>query len=162
MTMLAGAPPWTTTLSINLRCATPVLPIAIGRLSSSPLRPLPKEAFNERRQQTASAEIPIASDAPPRPPPAVRGAVVMGGHPKIFTPTEVNASSKISLERAALCCGLPGEYGLEFGLHFYWRIRVPYLRIFARICGLNGLTSSALYEPVGRSGFGCPVSVLLE
>jgi len=50
---------------------TLVLPIAIGRLSSSPLRPLPKEAFNERRQQTASAEIPIACDAPPRPPPAV-------------------------------------------------------------------------------------------
>src|SRR5664279_3635126 len=71
MTMLAVAPPWKTTLSINVRCATLVLPIAIGRLSSSPLRPLPKEAFNERRQQTASAEIRIASEAPPRPPPAV-------------------------------------------------------------------------------------------
>ena len=31
MTMLAVAPPWTTASSINLRCATPVLPIAIGR-----------------------------------------------------------------------------------------------------------------------------------
>src|ERR1035441_1495086 len=32
----------------------------------------------------------------------------------------------------------------------------------ALISGLRGLTSSALYEPVGRSGFGCPVSLLLE
>jgi hypothetical protein len=30
MTMLAVAPRWTTALSINLRCATPLLPVAIG------------------------------------------------------------------------------------------------------------------------------------
>jgi hypothetical protein len=63
MTMLAVAPPWTTTSSINLRHATPVLPIAIGQPSSPPLRPLPKEAINAPRQLTASAEIPIAADA---------------------------------------------------------------------------------------------------
>ena len=64
MAMLAVATPWTTALSINLRCATPVLPIAIGRPSSPPLRPLPNEALNVPRQQTARAEIPIAFDAP--------------------------------------------------------------------------------------------------
>jgi hypothetical protein len=31
MTMLARASPWTTALSINLRRATPVMPVAIGR-----------------------------------------------------------------------------------------------------------------------------------
>jgi peptide/nickel transport system permease protein len=63
MTMLAVALPWTTASSINRRRATQVLPIAIGRPSSTPHRPLPKEAVNAPRQQTASAEIPIASDA---------------------------------------------------------------------------------------------------
>src|SRR6266436_3698486 len=73
MTMLAVALPWTTASSINRRRATQVLPIAIGRPSSTPHRPLPKEAVNAPRQQTASAEIPIASDAQlrhlPRFPP---------------------------------------------------------------------------------------------
>jgi hypothetical protein len=64
MTMLAVAPPWTTASSINLRRATPVLPIAIGRPSSPPHRPFPKEAVNAPRQHTTSAEIPIAADAP--------------------------------------------------------------------------------------------------
>src|ERR1700692_3054594 len=63
MTRLAVAPPWTTALSVNLRRATPILPIAIGQPSSPPLRPLPKEAINAPRQLTASAEIPIAADA---------------------------------------------------------------------------------------------------
>src|ERR1700738_16119 len=63
MTLLVVAPPWTTALSVNLRCATPVLPIAIGRPTSSPFRPLPTQAVKEPRQQPASAEIPIASDA---------------------------------------------------------------------------------------------------
>jgi hypothetical protein len=98
MTMLVVAPPWTTALSINLRCTTPVLPIAIGRPSSPPLPPLPKAAVNARRQQTASAEIPIASDAQLRHTsrgflpwrfsdagPRVRGAAIMGRHPKTFT-----------------------------------------------------------------------------
>src|ERR1700738_1487612 len=87
MTMLAVAPPWTTASSSNLRRTTSVLPIAIDRPSSS----LPKKAVNARRQQTASAEISIASDAPQCPPsrgflpwrfadagPGVRGAVIMG------------------------------------------------------------------------------------
>ena len=63
MTMLAVAPPWTTASTSNLRRTTSVLPIAIDRQSPPPLRPLPKEAVNAPRQQTASAEIPIASDA---------------------------------------------------------------------------------------------------
>jgi hypothetical protein len=56
----------------------------------------PKEAVNAPRQQTASAEIPIASDAQlrhlPRFPwrfanagPRVRGAVIMGRRSKTFT-----------------------------------------------------------------------------
>jgi hypothetical protein len=95
MTMLAVALPWTTALSINLRCATPLLPIAIDRPSPPLHRPLPNEAVNAPQQQTASAEIPIASDAPLRhisrgflpwrfadAGPAARGAVTMGRHPK--------------------------------------------------------------------------------
>src|SRR6266481_9833483 len=53
-------------LSINLRCATPLLPIVIDRPSPPLHRPLPNEAINAPQQQTASAEIPIASDAPLR------------------------------------------------------------------------------------------------
>ena len=64
MTMLAVAPPWTTALSINLRCAMPVLPIAIRRPSSSPPSTASKEPVAAPRQQTAGVEIPIASDAP--------------------------------------------------------------------------------------------------
>jgi hypothetical protein len=71
-------------------------------------------------------------------------------------PTYMNLSTKASSAVVA------GRIRVRIWPPFYWRIRVPCLRIFARICGLNGLTSSALYEPVGRSGFGCPVSVLLE
>jgi hypothetical protein len=54
-----------------VRCATPILPIAIGRPRSSPPRSLPKQAFNAPRQQTASVEIPIAPDA--RSPHTFRG-----------------------------------------------------------------------------------------
>src|SRR5258708_36055717 len=64
MTMLAVAPPCPTASSINLRCAPPLLPIAIGRLNSPPHRPLPNEAVNIPRQHTAGVGIPIASDAP--------------------------------------------------------------------------------------------------
>ena len=91
MTMLGVAPPWIATLSINLRCATTVLPGAIGPPNSPPLRTLTKEPINPPRQHTASAEIPIASDAPPRPTsrgflpwrfadagPGVRRATIMG------------------------------------------------------------------------------------
>jgi hypothetical protein len=102
MTMLVVALPWTTALSINLRCATPLLPIAIDRPSPPLHRPLPNEAVNAPQQQTASAEIPIASDAPPRhisrgflpwrfadAGPAARGTVIMGRHPKTFTFSDV-------------------------------------------------------------------------
>ena len=98
MTMLAVALPWTTALSINLRCATLLLPIAIDRPSPPLHRPLPNQAVNAPQQQTASAEIPIASDAPLRhisrgflpwrfadAGPAARGAVIIGRHPKTFT-----------------------------------------------------------------------------
>src|ERR1700692_2904367 len=91
MTRLAVAPPWTTALSVNLRRATPILPIAIGQPSSPPLRPLPKEAINAPRPLTASAEVPIAADALLRHSsrgflpwrfadagPGVRGATFMG------------------------------------------------------------------------------------
>src|SRR6266550_2125776 len=63
MIRLARAQPEIAVLSFDLRCATPVLPVATGRNVSSPPRSLPKQAFNATRQQTASTEIPIASDA---------------------------------------------------------------------------------------------------
>src|SRR6266404_8284788 len=63
MIRLARAQPGIAVLSFDLRCATPVLPVAAGRNVSSPPRSLPKQAFNATRQQTASTEIPIASDA---------------------------------------------------------------------------------------------------
>src|SRR5882757_5326609 len=103
MTMLAVAPPWTTASSINLCCATPVLPVAIGQLSSPPL-PLPKQLLNARAQQITSAENPIASDALLRPTsrgflpwrfadagPGVRGTIIIGRHPKTFTDSDVSA-----------------------------------------------------------------------
>src|SRR6266478_8890305 len=63
MIRLARAQPGIAVLSFDLRCATPVPPVATGRNVSSPPRSLPKQAFNATRQQTASTEIPIASDA---------------------------------------------------------------------------------------------------
>src|SRR6188472_3738453 len=84
MIRLALTPSWIPIASFDLRSATPVLPIAIGR---PPSRSIPKQAF----QQTAGAEIPIASDAPPHHTsrgflpwrfayagPAVRRATYMG------------------------------------------------------------------------------------
>jgi hypothetical protein len=59
------APTGRAVLSFDLRYASPVLPVATGRHVSSPPRSLPKQAFNATRQQTASTEIPIASDARP-------------------------------------------------------------------------------------------------
>jgi hypothetical protein len=56
---LALTPSWIPIASFDLRSATPVLTIAIRRPGSSPSRSIPKQAF----QQTAAAEIPIASDA---------------------------------------------------------------------------------------------------
>jgi len=59
------------------------------------------------RHTPAADEIPIASDVPPRPTsrgflpwrfsdagPGVRGAVVMGRHPKTFTSTDVRGATK--------------------------------------------------------------------
>jgi hypothetical protein len=66
MTRLALAPPWIAVLPFDLRYATLVLPVAIGRPGSSPPRSISKQAFNAHRQQTASDKIPIASDARPR------------------------------------------------------------------------------------------------
>jgi hypothetical protein len=67
MAVLAVAPPRIAVLSFDLRCATPVPSILIGRSGSSPLQSLPNQAFNAPWQHTASTAIPIASDAPPRP-----------------------------------------------------------------------------------------------
>jgi hypothetical protein len=65
MIRLARAQPGIAVLSFDLRCATPILPVATGRHVSSSPRSLPKQAFNATRQQTVSTEIPIASDARP-------------------------------------------------------------------------------------------------
>src|SRR5471030_1728737 len=63
MIRLAIAQPGTAVLSFDLCCATPVLPVATGRQCSPPPRLLPREAINAPRQQAASVQIPIASDA---------------------------------------------------------------------------------------------------
>src|ERR1700682_6028083 len=65
MIRLARAQPGIAVLSFDLRCATPILPVATGRHVSSSPRSLLKQAFNATRQQTVSTEIPIASDARP-------------------------------------------------------------------------------------------------
>jgi len=66
MIMLALAPPSIAVVSFDHRCATPIPHVVTGRPGSSPHRSCSKQASNARRQQTASIEIPIASDAPPR------------------------------------------------------------------------------------------------
>ena len=53
-------------VSFDHRCATPISHVVTGRPGSSPHRSSSKQASNVRRQQTASIEIPIASDAPHR------------------------------------------------------------------------------------------------
>ena len=91
MTMLALAPLSIAVVSFDLRSATPVLHVATAWSGSSLHRPPSKQAFNAPRQQTASVEIPIASDAKPRHTfrgflpwrfayagPGVRRATVMG------------------------------------------------------------------------------------
>ena len=99
MTLLVVAPPGTTASSINPRRATPILPIAIGRPNSPPPRSLPKQALIAHRQQTASDEIPIASDARPlhtsrgflpwrfadAGPPVSAAPPSWGRHPQTFT-----------------------------------------------------------------------------
>jgi hypothetical protein len=65
MISLALAQPGTAVLSFDLCCATPVLPVAVGRHCSLPRRLLPRQAINAPRQQAASVQIPIAPDALP-------------------------------------------------------------------------------------------------
>src|SRR6478735_3506948 len=103
MIRLALAKPGTAVLSFDRCCATPVLPVAIGRQCSPPRRLLPREAINAPRQQAANVQIPIASDAQasshlPRFPPlevCVRRPHVSaappswGRHPQTFTEAEV-------------------------------------------------------------------------
>ena len=66
MIMLALALPSIAVVSFDHRCATPIPHVVTGRPGSSSHRSYSKQASNARRQQTASIEIPIASDAPPR------------------------------------------------------------------------------------------------
>ena len=66
MIMLALALPSIAVVSFDHRCATPIPHVVTGRPGSSPHRSYSKQASNAPRQQTASIEIPIASDAPPR------------------------------------------------------------------------------------------------
>jgi hypothetical protein len=63
MIRLALAQPGTAVLSFDLCCATPVLPVATGRQCSAPRRLPPREVINAPRQQAASVQIAIASDA---------------------------------------------------------------------------------------------------
>src|SRR5580692_12466735 len=91
MIMLALALPSIAVVSLDHHCPTPIPHLATGRPGSS-LHPSPsKQAFNAPRQQTASVEIPIASDARPRHTsrgflpwrfayagPGARGATIMG------------------------------------------------------------------------------------
>src|ERR1700676_717888 len=91
MIMLALAPPSIAVVSFDHRCTTPTPHVATGRPGSSLHRSPSKQAFNAPRQQTASVEIPIASDARPRHTsrgflpwrfayagPGARGATIMG------------------------------------------------------------------------------------
>jgi hypothetical protein len=91
MIMLALAPPSIAVVSFDHRCTTPTPHVATGRPGSSLHRSPSKQAFNAPRQQTASVEIPIASDARPRHTsrgflpwrfayagPGVRRATIMG------------------------------------------------------------------------------------
>src|ERR1700723_4775621 len=64
--MLALAPPSIAVVSFNLRCPTPIPHVQTGRPGSSLHRSRSKQAFDAPHQQTASVEIPIASDARPR------------------------------------------------------------------------------------------------
>jgi hypothetical protein len=63
MISLALVQPGTAVLSFDLCRATLVLPVAVGRHCSPPRRLLPRQAINAPRQQAASVQIPIASDA---------------------------------------------------------------------------------------------------
>src|SRR5277367_881129 len=89
--MLALALPSIAVVSLDHHCPTPIPHLATGRPGSSLHRSPSKQAFNAPRQQTASVEIPIASDARPRHTsrgflpwrfayagPGVRGATIMG------------------------------------------------------------------------------------
>src|ERR1700694_5735876 len=91
MIPLALAPPSIAVVSFDHRYTTPTPHVATGRPGPSLHRSPSEQAFNAPRQQTASVEIPIASDARPRHTsrgflpwrfayagPGVRGATIMG------------------------------------------------------------------------------------
>ena len=113
-TTLAIVPPWITVSSINLCAATPVLLIAIARQSSPSLRPLLKEPVNALQQQTASAEIPMASEAKLRHisrgflprrfayagPPVCAAPPSWGRHPQTFTLSGLMHRNKILFNHA--------------------------------------------------------------
>jgi hypothetical protein len=58
MTMFALMLPRIAIVSFDLRCATPVLPIAIGRTASSPSRSLPKTTFNALGNRPSAPKSP--------------------------------------------------------------------------------------------------------
>ena len=108
MTVLA----WIAVLPFDLRCAPPVLPITIGRPGSSPPRSLPKQDFNAIPQQTASAEIPIASsDAHPRH--TSRGFLpcrFADAGPRVRRATVVGPpSANLHITRPRFCFGCTGQ-----------------------------------------------------
>ena len=133
MTMLALAPPRIAISSFNLRRLTLGLPIAIGPPNPSPHRPLPKEAVNARRPRTAAAEIPIASDAPPRHTsrgflpwrfayagPGVRRATIMGA--SIRKPSHIRTHAprqKTSCQPSVFWLGALLAQGASQELHLF-------------------------------------------
>src|SRR6266852_9307837 len=123
MTMFALPPSRITIVSIDLRCTTPVPPIAIGRPASSPLDRLPKQAFNTLRQYAAGAEIPIASDARPLHTsrgflpwrfayagPRVRRATIMGP----ASANLHNSGSELAVKRMVSIADSPWSLFLQF------------------------------------------------
>src|SRR6266852_3305470 len=154
MTMFALTPSRITIVSIDLRCTTPVPPIAIGRPASSPLDRLPKQAFNTLRQYAAGAEIPIASDARPLHTsrgflpwrfayagPRVRRATIMG-------PASAHLHTSGSRGLAAGCLLCPQErtssgcLGMSEKCHF--RTHAPYaIASFIRLSDRHKRVASA-------------------
>src|ERR1700730_17853572 len=67
MITLALAPPSIAVVSFDHRCTTPTPHVATGRPGPSLHRSPSEQAFNAPRQQTASVEIPIASDGKTSP-----------------------------------------------------------------------------------------------
>src|SRR5258708_20853329 len=96
MIVLALALPSMAVVSLDPHCPTPIPHLATGRPGSSLHRSPSKQTFNAPRQQTASVEIPIASDAKPRH--TFRGFLVWG-----FFCQEVRQRGKSFVLRQFLC-----------------------------------------------------------